>query len=301
MQVGRLFEIVYILLEQEKVTAKELAEHFEISTRTIYRDIETLSGAGIPVYMSKGKNGGIALLPEFVLNKAVITEKERKEILSSLFAIKSVNLEESDTALKKLGNLFGTDGTDWIEVDFGFWADGEKEAKLFTELKRAILEKRVIQFFYTNAKGEAIQREVESLKLTFKGASWYLYGYCSMRKDLRFFKLKRMKNLELLNETFTRKIPKKVPLDVMSNNIKEVTKVKLKFSGKVAYRVYDDFENYEKLPDGSFLVEDTFELNEWFMFHIISYGEDCQILEPTELKTQIKETLLSILKGYEGE
>ncbi len=192
MQVGRLFEIVYILLERDKVTAKELAEHFEISTRTIYRDIETLSGAGIPVYMSKGKNGGIALLPDFVLNKAVITEKERKEILSSLFAIKSVNLEESNTALQKLGNLFGTEDADWIEVDFGFWSDGEKEATLFAEIKRAILEKKVIHFLYTSTIGEAVHREVEPLKLIFKGSSWYLYGYCRIRKDFRFFKLNKV-------------------------------------------------------------------------------------------------------------
>lgn len=301
MQVGRLFEIVYILLEKEKVTAKELAEHFEISTRTIYRDIETLSGAGIPVYMSKGKNGGIALLPGFVLNKAVITEKERKEILSSLFAIQSVNLEESDTALQKLGNLFGTDGTDWIEVDFGFWSDGEKEAKLFTEMKTAILQKKVIQFLYTSSKGEAVHREVEPLKLIFKGASWYLYGYCRTRKDFRFFKLKRLRDLETINDIFTRKCPKKAPLDAMSTNPKEVTKVKLKFNENVAYRIYDDFENYKKLPDGSFLVEESFEINEWFIFHIISYGEDCQVLEPVELKEQIREKLLSVLKGCEGE
>lgn len=80
MQINRLFEIVYILLEKEKVTARELAERFEVSTRTVYRDIEALSCAGIPVYMSKGKGGGVSLLPGFTLNKAVITEGEKAEI-----------------------------------------------------------------------------------------------------------------------------------------------------------------------------------------------------------------------------
>lgn len=93
MQIHRLFQIVYILLDRKIVTAKELADYFEVSTRTIYRDVETLSGAGIPVYMNKGKGGGITLLPEFVLNKAVITEKEKEEILSSLNAIGAVSLE----------------------------------------------------------------------------------------------------------------------------------------------------------------------------------------------------------------
>lgn len=131
MQINRLFEIVYILLKQESVTAKKLAERFEVSTRTIYRDVDTLSEAGIPVYMSKGKGGGIALLPEFVLDKTFITEMERKEILSSLYAIKSVDLENTSAILQRLGNLFGSVDADWIKVDFGFWSDGEREAELF--------------------------------------------------------------------------------------------------------------------------------------------------------------------------
>ncbi len=105
MQINRLFEIIYVLLQQENVTAKELAERFEVSTRTIYRDVETLSASGIPVYMSKGKGGGISLLSDFVLDKSVITDLEKKEILSSLYAIKSVNLEDKDLALQKLSTL----------------------------------------------------------------------------------------------------------------------------------------------------------------------------------------------------
>ena len=103
MQINRLFEIVYLLLEKKQITAKELAEHCEVSTRTIYRDVETLSGAGIPIYMTKGKGGGISLLPEFVLNKTVITEAERADILSSLHAMHAVDLQEAGTALHKLG------------------------------------------------------------------------------------------------------------------------------------------------------------------------------------------------------
>ena len=114
MQINRLFEVVYILLDKKTVTAKELAERFEVSSRTIYRDIETLSSAGIPVYMSKGKGGGISLLPDFVLNKAVLTDEEKEDILSSLKAVKAVNLSKTDTALKKLSSLFGESNTDWI-------------------------------------------------------------------------------------------------------------------------------------------------------------------------------------------
>lgn len=119
MQINRLFEIVYLLLEKKQMTARELAEHFEVSVRTIYRDVETLSAAGIPIYMTKGKGGGIALLPEFVLNKTVITEAERADILSSLHAVHAVSFREAGTALDKLGAMFGRANADWIEVDFG--------------------------------------------------------------------------------------------------------------------------------------------------------------------------------------
>ena len=160
MQTNRLFEIIYILLDKKLVTAKELAEHFEVSTRTIYRDVEVLSGAGVPIYMNKGKGGGIALLPEFVLNKTVITEQEREDILSSLSALGAVSLNDKKATLEKMSSLFGSSNTNWIEVDFGFWADGENEALLFLTIKQAILQKQIVRLAYINAKGESLAREV---------------------------------------------------------------------------------------------------------------------------------------------
>ena len=280
------------------MTAKELAERFEVSTRTIYRDVETLSESGIPVYMSKGKGGGISLLSDFVLDKTVITELERKEILSSLYAIKSVNLEDKDLALQKLSNLFGGVDADWIEVVFGFWSDGKREAALFQNLKVAILEKKVIQCRYTSEKGEELNRTIEPLKLVFKGVSWYLYGYCKIREDYRFFKLKRLHNIIILKDTFTRRCPKNILNYDNSWDKTEHMKVSLKINKKVAYRVFDDFETYQILPDGSFLIEGLFPKSEWFMNQIINYGENCEVLEPTELKALIKDKLIAILKGY---
>jgi predicted DNA-binding transcriptional regulator YafY len=298
MQIHRLFEIVYILLDRKIVTAKELADYFEVSPRTIYRDVETLSGAGIPVYMNKGKGGGITLLPEFVLNKAVITEKEKEEILSSLNAIGAVSLEESNTALKKLETLFGTKEANWIEVDFGFWADGEKEAELFQTIKEAILSKKVIRFRYANAKGEEITRQVEPLKLVFKGICWYLYGFCQMRQDYRFFKLKRVQELAVTEESFCRYCPETVLPKESNPTVRKIIKVKLKMDKAVAYRVYDDFKNYQSLEDGSILVEGEFWEDEWLVQSILSYGEYCQVLEPEELRQKVKQKLMRILEQY---
>ena len=299
MQIGRLFEIVYILIERERVTAKDLASRFEVSVRTIYRDVETLSASGIPVYMNKGKGGGISLLSDFVFDKALITEQEKHEVLASLHALRTVGLEGQATALDKLKNIFGSDTADWIEVDFAFWSDGEKEATIFKQLKGAILGKREVSFYYFSMQNSQIERTVEPLKLVFKGASWYLYAYCKLREDYRFFKLKRIKGLNVLDKFFTRQAPENV---LKSNSYSEKkdsqVMVKLKINKEVAYRAYDDFTNVEELEDGNLLVSDSFDFNEWLIYHLISYGENIEILEPLELKETVKKKLKDILDKY---
>lgn len=297
MQINRLFEIVYILLDKKVVTSKELAERFEVSTRTIYRDIETLSSSGIPVYMSKGKGGGISLLPDFVLNKAVITDEEKENILSSLKAVNAVSFSKTDTALTKLSSLFGESNTDWIEVDFSSWANPQIEAETFDSIKSAILWKKVIFFSYSSAKGQQTAREVEPLKLCFKGGAWYLYGYCKSRGDFRFFKLRRIKELRVSEQNFQRKSPKQI---FSNDNVfqEEYVKLKLKLSEAVAYRVYDEFENYEQQEDGSFIAEINYPKGEWIFYYVSSFGEDCEVLSPKEFRLDVKTKLQNTLKNY---
>lgn len=297
MQINRLFEIVYILLDKKIVTSKELAQRFEVSTRTIYRDIETLSSSGIPVYMSKGKGGGISLLPEFVLNKAVITDEEKEEIISSLKAVKAVNLNKTDTALKKLGNLFGETNTDWIEVDFSSWASAQDETETFNLIKSAILDKRVISFSYASAKGQRTSREVEPLKLCFKSGGWYLYGYCKSRCDFRFFKLRRIRELFVSAQNFGRKSP--IQLFSKENLFQEeYVKLKLKLSSQMAYRVYDEFDSYEQQEDGSFIAEINYPKGEWIIYYIATFGSQCEVLEPENIRSEVKAELQNTLTHY---
>jgi len=297
MQINRLFEIIYILLDKKTVTAKELAKRFEVSTRTIYRDIETLSSADIPVYMSKGKGGGISLLPDFVLNKAVLTDKEKENILSSLKAVNAVNLSETDTALKKLSSLFGESNADWIEVDFSSWSNAQNETEIFNTIKSAILSKKVISFSYASAKGEQMTREAEPLKLCFKGGAWYVYGYCQSRNDYRFFKLRRIKKLCVLNQNFLRTSPQQIFSDHHVFQ-KEYVTLKLKLSSQMAYRVYDEFDTYEQQEDGSFIAEIHFPKGEWIFNYITSFGEHCEILEPVDVRNYLKIKLENTLKHY---
>jgi predicted DNA-binding transcriptional regulator YafY len=138
VQVNRLFEIIYILLDKKIVTAKELAEHFGVSQRTIYRDVDTLSLAGIPVYTEKGKGGGISLLPEFVLNKSILSEKEQNEILTALHGLANVKTAETDQVLQKLSTIFNKTAANWLEVDFSDWSYAN--GCVFNDFKTAILD-----------------------------------------------------------------------------------------------------------------------------------------------------------------
>ena len=298
MQINRLFEIVYLLLEKKQMTAKELAEHFEVSARTVYRDVETLSAAGIPIYMAKGKGGGISLLPDFVLNKAVITEEERADILSSLKAVQAVSVTESGTALNKLGSLFGAQEADWIEVDFGLWGDGEKESVLFELIKSAILEKKVVRFAYAATGREMKERVVEPLKLVFKASNWYLYAYCRLREDYRFFKLKRMRDVELISEKFERQRPKKILQNENSYQSGESVKVLLKFDKQAAFRAMDDFSECEMQDDGSVSVSCEYMVGEWLTDIVIGYGEHCEVISPQWLRDEVEEKLRRMLVKY---
>lgn len=296
MQINRLFEMVYLLLSKDNITAGELAKYFEVSPRTIYRDVELLSSAGIPIYMTKGKGGGISLLPDFVLNKTVLTEDEKADILSALGAMDAISPQKTDTAVKKLSSLFGSTDSDWVEVDFSGWANAEEEAKVFATLKNSILKKYAVEFLYHGSESN-MQRVVEPLKLVFKGQGWYLYSYCRARDDYRFFKLRRIKNLTVLKEHFERQKPEKIfnGSKVFQDDFVTIT---LKFSKEMAYRVYDEFPDCELLPDGSFRANLTMPRGEWIYQYLATFGEHCEVLEPSDIRMQIKDKLQKILEQY---
>ncbi|WP_419824119.1 helix-turn-helix transcriptional regulator [Anoxybacterium hadale] len=288
--------MIYLLLNKESITAGELATQFEVSPRTIYRDVELLSSAGIPIYMTKGKGGGISLLPDFVLNKTVLTDGEKSDILAALHAVEAVNLEQTNTAVQKLSSLFGNTNADWVEVDFSGWANADEEAQLFSLLKTAILEKKKVAFHYHSSEG-CTQRTVEPMKLCFKGQSWYLYAFCTVRQDDRFFKLRRIKELKLLDEHFERTAPAKI-FEVNKIFQDDFVTITLKLSKKMAYRVYDEFSQYKTLPDGDFIAQLTMPRGDWVYQYLATFGEHCKILEPEDIRLQVKEKLQKSLAQY---
>lgn len=295
MQVNnRLFEIVYILLQKKKTTAKELADRFEVSTRTIYRDIETLSTANIPIYASKGKDGGIGLLDEYVLNKTILSEEEQNQILFALQGMKKVKGQDEKDILEKLSILFNKEINDWIKIDFSNWGNVQEER--FDIIKSAILNKQLIGFTYYNSNGEESKRIVEPLQIWFKDKSWYLVSYCKLKQDYRIFKIARIKEVKMLQEHFERELPKE---ENEQYNFK-IIELELEINKAMTYRVYDEFESKEitKKQDGNFMIKVKYPENEWVYGYILSFGEHAKVLSPGYAKNIIKDKLQKTLKNY---
>lgn len=299
MQVNRLFEIVYVLLDKKTVTAKELAERFEVSQRTIYRDIDILSAAGIPVYTSKGKSGGISLLDNFVLNKSLLSEKEQRDILASLQSLNALKVSDVEPVIQKLAAIFNINNTSWIDIDFSRWGSNNAEREKFNILKNAILNKEVISFDYYSTYGEKTTRTVEPVRLMFKGQGWYLYGFCRAKQDFRLFKIRRIKNLAVSTDTFQREIFE-YNLSNSKDNDRNAIKFVIKVEEKMAYRLYDEFEqeNITRNSDGSFTVTAEFPEDEWVYGYILSYGNYAEVLEPEYLRVIIQSKLEESIKKY---
>ena len=296
MQVNnRLFEIVYILMQKRKTTAKELADRFEVSTRTIYRDIETLSTANIPIYASKGKDGGIGLLDEYVLNKTILSEEEQNQILFALQGMKKVKGQDEKDILERLSILFNKKINDWIKIDFSNWGNVQEER--FDIIKSAILNKQLVQFIYYNSNREESKRIVEPLQIWFKDKSWYLVSYCKLKQDYRIFKIARIKDIKILQEHFERELPKEEKNE--KHNFKIIELV-LEINKAMTYIVYDEFESKEitKKEDGNFIIKVKYPENEWIYGYILSFGEYAKVLNPSYAKSIIKDKLQRTLKNY---
>ena len=249
MQINRLFEIIYILLDKKTVTANELAKKFEVSSRTIYRDVEILSGAGIPIYTTKGKGGGISILDDFILDKSVISKEEQSAIITALTAMSVLPNVEKTGIADKMSLLFKSNDSSWIDVDFSDW--NVKQKNFFDKIRDSIIERFALKLKYINSNGEISERIAEPLKLYFKSKSWYLIAYCRKADDYRIFRLSRIRDVEVTNEHFEREMCE-YKYDNDDENI--CVNVKLKISKNAEYRVYDEFRDAEKTADGDFIV-----------------------------------------------
>lgn len=296
MQESRLFKIMYHLIDKGYATAPELAEKFEVSVRTIYRDIDALSGAGIPIYAEVGRNGGIHLMDHFVLDKAVLSEEEKKDILVALQSINIVQNRDNSQILQKLSALFHLNLENWLEVDFSRWGNNESDNKKFELLKFSIIHCKSIKIHYANSYGIINERIIQPCKLVYKAKAWYLKAFCTKKQDWRIFKLNRILDLEILNESFLyRDFP-----NSMNTSEDIYNHITLRFPKEIAYRVYDEFDEtqIQKEINGDLIVSAKMPEDSWLIGFLLSFGTQVDIISPAYLKDVVAEQAKLIYKKY---
>ena len=297
MKNGRLFELLYLLVEKREVTAGELAKRLEVSERTIYRDVDALSAAGIPVYAQKGKGGGVRLMDQFVLDKALLSQSQQDEVLFALQAIRATGGGEE--ALSRLSALFRRDGGDWLEVDFTDWGSASAERENFSLVKRSILERRPLTFTYYSSAGEKSRRTVEPARLVFKSGCWYLSAFCRSKQDWRIFRLVRMEELTPEEGSCPPRRPPAQLEPPMPEGYRGVD-LRLRFAPSAAWRVRDYFHPRQiaPQPDGTLLVECTFPEDQWLLSFLLSFGGQLEVLAPDYWRDILKEELKKSLEVY---
>jgi len=284
---NRLFKIIFYILKKGHTTAPELAKKFEVSVRTIYRDIDVISDAGIPIYTELGRNGGIRILDSYVLEKTFLSDDEKKLILSSLQSLSVLGKVDDDDLLTKLSSLFNTSSKDWFEVDFSRWGNSSADNLTFECLKKAVTTHKAVLLTYVGQNGQTTTRKIHPLKLFYKSRNWYVKAYCTSKSDFRLFKLTRIATCTLLEETF-------IPLDFPNykEDVEDTDKrIVLRFPKEAAYRVYDEFSSSEitKQDNGDLITTSCMPEDPWLIGFLLSFGVDVEILEPIYLRKTLSD------------
>lgn len=281
MQESRLFKIIYYLMENGKSTAPELAEKLEVSIRTIYRDIDIISSVGVPIYVTTGRNGGIQIDDSFILDRLILSDKEKEDIITALKSVSIVDDRNSDT-LSKLSAIFNTKNEDWLEVDFSRWGNKAQDNTMFQKLKEAIISRKMLCIVYANTRGEVIERVICPLKMVYKAKNWYIKSFCMNKSNFRIFKLTRIIQARDMEKNFD---PMEFPQEKKEMKV-NYENVILRFPQRMAYRIYDEFEVDEIHQDdnGDFIICAPMPIDEWLIGYLLSFGSKVCIIEPKYLK-----------------
>jgi len=304
MKIDRLIGILSILLQQDKITAPELAECFEVSRRTINRDIEDLCKAGIPIITRQGIGGGISIMDGYRMDRTVLTSRDMQAILAGLRSLDSVSGSHYyGQLMEKLqsGSSDFVSGRDSILIDLSSWYKESLTPKIGM-IQTAIEEKRLLTFQYYAPKGES-NRVIESYYLVFKWSSWYIWGFCTERKDFRLFKLNRMDQMKILEDRF---VGRDVPLPNLSSEriFPKKIIVKALFAPEMKWRLIEEFgpSCFTEQPDKKLLFTIEYTDKESLLQWLLTFGSSVQLLEPEFIRNELKiiaEEMVMIYK--EGE
>ncbi|MCI8932328.1 MAG: YafY family transcriptional regulator [Lachnospiraceae bacterium] len=310
MKVDRLVSIIMILLDKKRIGAQELADMFEVSPRTIYRDIDAINMAGIPVRGASGVGGGFEIMQEYKVDKKVFSADDLSALLMGLSSLSGmIRGDELVHALAKVKSFIPADRAKEIElkvnqicIDLSPWVGNRNIQPYLETIQSALQENKLLSFEYIAHHGNKTARTAEPYQLVLKGNHWYLQGYCRIRNDFRLFRLSRMSNLQIKEEIFAPRDYQKPQLDFDSILETMQTKIKIRIHRSVMDRVLD-FCTYEDFsPDGNeyYIVNFPFIDNEYHYDILLSFGDKYECLEPLHIREKMKRRIHDIAAIYEN-
>jgi len=313
MKLERWMAILILLINRKMVQAKELADRFEVSIRTIYRDIEALNRAGIPIITLQGAGGGIGIVDGYRLDRNVLTNDEFAAIVTALRSLSTAYSKQAHSHLvEKISSILPESDsmefqakTSQLIIDHAPWGgqqhlDQEKQQLL----RQAMEQQLIVDFTYHKINGGHSSRTVEPHTLVLKSQHWYLYGYCLQRSSFRLFKLTRMSELAITSQPFTRReLPKEpAPWDQNWYRADTLIELKLRFfpAGRQAAIEFFGVDHLQLQADGSSIVTARFPEDGWVYRFILGFGEEVEVLSPPHLRQLIRDKALAIASRYNG-
>lgn len=302
MKIDRLIGILSVLLQQGQVTAPYLAEKFEVSRRTISRDMEALCRAGIPIVTAQGQGGGISIMEGYRMDHTLLTSGDMQAILAGLRSLDSVSGSNRYQQLMEklsMGNSRVLASNNHILIDLSSWYKSTLAPKI-EQIQTAIERKERISFFYHAPGGES-RRTIEPYYLIFQWASWYVWGWCCRREDFRMFKLNRLTGLSNTRERFK---PMQAPLpDLSAERIFPASiEVQIRFDAGMKWRLIEEYgpDCFETQHDGSLLFSWGFMDRDSLFGWLLSFGEHAELLKPEDMRREFAEMTERIREKYRG-
>ena len=302
MKIDRLIGILSVLLQREIITAPELAERFEVSRRTINRDIEVLCKAGIPIRTTQGTGGGISIMNGYRMDRTILTSKDMQMILAGLRSLDSVSGSSYYSQLMEkiqAGSSKFISGKDSILINLSSWYR-ESLAPKIEIIQNAIEDGHLITFRYYAPSGES-ERRIEPYYLVFRWSNWYLWGWCTNRSDFRLFKLNRMDGIRETEEVF---VCRDVAVPDLSNEkiFPGEIKVKVLFEPDEKWRLVEEFGSscFTEHDDGRLLFTAAYTDMESLVTWLLTFGDKAEVIEPIEARKIVAQTVNRMSKIYEG-
>lgn len=308
MKIERMLTIIVMLLNRKRITATELADKFEVSVRTIYRDVETINLAGIPIISHSGNTGGFSIYEDYKLNNQVLPLNNLSSLISVL---KDVNTTlddiELDSSIEKLQNIVPKNKTEDLNlhleqliIDLHPYGDSPNQKEIVKTIRHAIKQTKLLTIDYRNYNNIASKREIEPMSLVFKNYTWYLFAYCLLKEDFRLFRVSRINDCTLENQSFERRQQSYHEVMHVSQEQTPMMTVVLKLSPEMKARAEDVFkkEDIEILDTGELLITSSFPEKDWLFSLLFSFREHLEVLEPKELRQSFVSKLNLMTKKY---